>query len=143
MIESASLSALAGMVRPTAIATRRLATPSKRNSCDVVMPASCSRATITVLPAMNAALSTLTPATTRARRSAPAQACTAAKAGKIHRQSDAAAARENCQIPVEPANGSSAEGREAEIDGAQAQQDGADHRRQQNNPSGREPGRKA
>ena len=36
-------------------------------------------------PAMKAALSTLTPATTRARRSAPAQACTAANTGTMNR----------------------------------------------------------
>jgi hypothetical protein len=36
-----------------------------------------------VPPTMKAALSTLTPAITRARRSAPAHACTAAKVGTI------------------------------------------------------------
>ena len=49
------------------------------------MPAICSSATITALPAMKAALSTLTAATTRARRSAPAQACTAANVGTMNR----------------------------------------------------------
>ena len=49
------------------------------------MPAVCSTATRSALPVMNAALSTLTPAMTRARRSAPAQACTAAKVGTMNR----------------------------------------------------------
>src|SRR6266540_5631219 len=39
MIESASLSALAGMVRPMATATTRLQTPSRRNRLEVVIPA--------------------------------------------------------------------------------------------------------
>ncbi len=47
--------------------------------------AHCRAATATVLPAMNAALSTLTAAITRARRSAPAQACTAAKVGTMNK----------------------------------------------------------
>src|SRR6516225_7708253 len=85
MIDSASLNALAGMVRPIAYATTRLASPSTRNSCDVVMPASCRPNTMRLLTAMKAALSTLTAAMTRARRSAPAQACTAAKVGTMKR----------------------------------------------------------
>jgi hypothetical protein len=48
-----------------------------------VTPNACKPATTTVPPTMAAALSTLTPAMTRARRSAPAQACTAANVGTM------------------------------------------------------------
>src|SRR3979409_791542 len=41
MIESASLSAFAGMVRPIATATRRLPPPSSRNTPAVVRPPAC------------------------------------------------------------------------------------------------------
>ena len=51
----------------------------------MVTPKFCSTATTTVAIVMNSALSTLTAAITRARRSTPAQACTAAKAGTMNR----------------------------------------------------------
>src|SRR5262249_33942444 len=162
MIESASLSALAGMVRPIATATARLATPSSRNSCDVVMPAFCRTATSTALPAMKAALSTLTAATTRARRSAPAPACTAAQVGTTHREARhdeqaagdgepreidrkarAAERAEQGQIAGEPGNRGGAQRRPAEIDREQAQKHGADQGRKQDDPSGRQPGGEA
>src|SRR5215471_1091790 len=154
MIESASLSALAGMVRPMATATKRLATPSNKNSCEVVMPAVCRMATITVLPAMNAALSTLTAATTRAAVGASPglhrregrhdeQAAGDGDPGQIEHKPDAAHARENRDITIQPGNRPRAERREAEVEGEQAQQHGADQRRQQNDPPGCEPGRKS
>src|SRR3984893_11299885 len=54
-----------------------------RKSADAVMPASCNPNMMRLLTTMNAALSTLTAAMTRARRSAPAHACTAANVGTM------------------------------------------------------------
>ena len=51
----------------------------------VPRPAFCSMATASPPATMKAALRTLTAATTRARRSAPAQACTAANDGTMNR----------------------------------------------------------
>ena len=82
-MERKSASGLAGMVRAIAIATPSVASPMMMNSIGVVTPNACSTATITVPPTMKAALVTLTAAMTRARLSAPAQACTAAKVGTM------------------------------------------------------------
>ena len=51
---------------------------------DGVAPTSCTSATPMPATVMNAALSTFTAATTRARRSAPAQACTAENVGTMN-----------------------------------------------------------
>jgi len=67
------------------ISATTLATPISRNSCGSVTPKDSSAATIKVPATMNAALSTLTAATTRARLSAPAQDCTAANDGTMNR----------------------------------------------------------
>ena len=82
-IEVKSRSQLAGMVRPMTMATPNVASPMRMNSAGVETWNACSTAMTMVPPTMKAALSTLTPAMTRARRSAPAQACTAAKVGTI------------------------------------------------------------
>ena len=74
---------LAGMVLAIATATTSVASPMMMNSAGVPTPNACNAATTMVPPTMKAALSTLTPAMTRARRSAPAQACTAAKVGTM------------------------------------------------------------
>ena len=72
------------MVRAISTATTNVQTPIRRQTPGALSPsASCSTATIMVPPTMKAALSTLTAAMTRARRSAPAQACTAAKVGTM------------------------------------------------------------
>ena len=105
---------------------------------------------------MKAALSTLTAATTRARRSAPAQACTAANTGTMNRppamasparstaEADAAQrAEQRRRSPEKLGDRRDAPGREAEIDREHAEQDGAEHRRQQDDAPGREPGREA
>ena len=78
-----SASAFAGMVRAMTIATPSVASPMMTNSIGVATPSACNTATTTVPPTMKAALLTLTAAMTRARRSAPAQACTAAKVGTM------------------------------------------------------------
>src|SRR5581483_7101267 len=67
-----------GMVFQIASATSAVAAPMPRNSIGSVAPNFCRAATSTVAPVMKAALSTLTAATVRARKPAPAQACTAA-----------------------------------------------------------------
>ena len=101
---------------------------------------------------MKAALSTLTPATTRARRSAPAQACTAAKVGTTNKPpamarmarsiadvnaarggeeaSDAERSRAVDEIMAGP----------AEIDREHTEQHGADQCRQNDDAPGRKPG---
>ena len=100
---------------------------------------------------MKAALSTLTAAMTRARLSAPAQDCTAAKDGTMNRPPAIArparsiAMRMPCRMrtparclrraaPATPA------GRNAEIEREYAEQDRADQRRQQHDAPVREPG---
>ena len=65
-------------------ATTKFATPIARNSIAGVAPAFCTSATPTPATVMNAALRTLTAATIRARRSAPAQACTAENDGTMN-----------------------------------------------------------
>ena len=77
------MTALAGMVRAMTTATPKVARPTRMNSTGVPTWNACSAAITMVPPTMKAALSTLTPAMTRARRSAPAQACTAAKVGTM------------------------------------------------------------
>ena len=85
MMERKSRKALVGMVRQMAMATARHATPTIRKSVATSSPSVCSSAMTSAPPVMKAAFSTLTAAITRARRSAPAQACTAEKVGTMKR----------------------------------------------------------
>ena len=71
------------MVWPMATATARLAAPISANNSGVLKPSFCRSASTTAPTTMKAALSTLTAATTRARRSVPAQTCTAVKTGTM------------------------------------------------------------
>ena len=102
---------------------------------------------------MKAALSTLTPAITRARRSAPAQACTAAKVGtmnrppaiarpgEIDRHMDAAPGPEDVGDALARRGRRRPQVAQPRSIAEQAEQDGADQRRQQDDAPGREPGR--
>src|SRR5579883_3419984 len=79
-----SRSRLVGSVRAIRNTTTKLSTPSSRKTLAGPMPANfSSSATVTAATDMNAALSTFTAAITRARRSAPAHACTAEKVGTM------------------------------------------------------------
>ena len=71
------------MVLPIHRAVRRPTPAMPRNSIGMPTPALCNSATTSAPPTMNAALSTLTAATARARRSGRAQAWIAAKDGTI------------------------------------------------------------
>ena len=66
-MERRSFNQLAGMVRAITTATTRLATPISANNSGVPKPSFCSTARMIAPTTMNAALSTLTAATTRAR----------------------------------------------------------------------------
>ena len=104
---------------------------------------------------MKAALSTLTAATTRARRSAPAQACTAANVGTTNSPPAIASPARSIAMwrpPRESETGGDPQraravderGRgPAEIDRKQAEQHGADQRRQDDDAPGGEPRGKA
>src|SRR6202008_439245 len=76
---------LFGIVFQMASATPSVATPLSINNAGAAAPYFCEISTLIVAPVMNAALSTLTAAMVRARRSGPLQACTAAKAGTMNR----------------------------------------------------------
>ena len=146
------------MVRPMAtgddeVARRRAA----RNSCGVVdAGASAARRRSRVPPTMKAALSTLTAAITRARRSAPAQACTAAKAGTMNRPPAIArparsiAMRMPRPAPKNAATAGTARrpARRRQVDKPRSSanrpsSDGADQGRQQDDAAGCEPGGEA
>ena len=78
---SASPTRLPGRARKSHRAKAALSRPSTSKSAGSVAPAACSAATMIVPPTMKVAFMILTPAITRARRSSPAQACTAEKMG--------------------------------------------------------------
>ena len=84
-IERKSLSQLVGMVKPMATATTRVAAPSSANRTGVPSRSFCSIASTSAPTTMKAALSTLTAAITRARRSVPAQTWMAVNTGTMNK----------------------------------------------------------
>ena len=100
-MERKSFIQLDGMVRPMMTATTKVAAPSSTKLIGTLKPHLLQRRQKVSEPTtMKAALSTLTAATTRARRSAPAQACTAAKVGTTNNPpAIASPARSNAIMP--------------------------------------------
>src|SRR6516225_5504709 len=92
---------------------------------------------------MKAALSTLTAATTRARRSAPAQTCTAVKTGEIDGDMEAAARSKERPERHWACRRYDRRSGPAEIEREKAEENRGDQRRQQHDAAGCEPGRKA
>ena len=134
-------SAWCGRSRPRRRGWRRPMRQEQRRRCRT--PAFCSRATPMPAAVMKAALRTLTAATTRARRSAPAQACTAENAGTMNRPPAMARPARSIAMcrprldlktvrqPIVRCRGGSVPGGPAEIERKQSRAARGEQRRQQ------------